>query len=84
MNNYTNSLLPWIYFTDHELDNTFAANIRIHSPKKAIIHQVTTMLTTSKNALFPGHNHQLTTITDDLTFDLSSEHKRVNGYQYQW
>ena len=35
--------------------------------KKATIHQVTTMLSTSKNALFPGHNYLLTTGADDLT-----------------
>ena len=34
---------------------------------KATIHQVTTMLATSKNVLFPGHNHLLTTGTDDPT-----------------
>ena len=33
--------------------------------KKAIIHQVTTMLTTYKDVLFPGHNHLLTTGIDD-------------------
>ena len=35
--------------------------------KKAIIHQVTTMLSTSKNVLFPCHNHLLTTGSDNLT-----------------
>ena len=35
--------------------------------KKAIIHQATTMLATSKNVLFPGHNHMLTTSIDDQT-----------------
>ena len=35
--------------------------------KKATIHQVTTMLATSKNVLFPGRTHLLTTSTDDLT-----------------
>ena len=35
--------------------------------KKATIHQVTTMLATSKNVLFPGSKHLLTTGTDDLT-----------------
>ena len=34
---------------------------------KAIVHQVTTMLTTSENALFSGHNHLLTTGTDDTS-----------------
>ena len=33
--------------------------------KKATIHQVTTMLSTSKNVLFPGHNHLLTIGADD-------------------
>ena len=33
--------------------------------KNTTIHKVTTMLATSKNVLFPGHNHVLTTGTDD-------------------
>ena len=33
--------------------------------KKSIIHHVTTMLATSKNAIFPGHNQQLIISTDD-------------------
>ena len=33
--------------------------------KKATIHQVTTMLATSKNVVFPGHNHLLTIGIDD-------------------
>ena len=33
--------------------------------KKATIHQLTTMLSTSKNVQFPGHNHLLTTSADD-------------------
>ena len=33
--------------------------------KENIIHQVTTMLATSKNVLFPGHNQLLTTSADD-------------------
>ena len=39
--------------------------------KKATIHQLTTMLATSKNALFPGHNHLLTIGADDPTLWLS-------------
>ena len=39
----------------------------IHWAKKATINQVTTMLATSENVLFPGHNHLLTTGADDLT-----------------
>ena len=34
--------------------------------KKNTIHQVTTMLSTSKNVLFPGPNHLLTTGADEL------------------
>ena len=34
-------------------------------PKNATIHHVATMLATFKNVLFPGHNHLLTTSTDD-------------------
>ena len=33
--------------------------------KKATIHQVTIMLATSKNVLFPGHKHLLTIGADD-------------------
>ena len=35
--------------------------------KNATIHQLTTMLSTSKTVLFPGHNHLLTTGADDPT-----------------
>ena len=52
--------------------------------KKATIHQVTTVLTTSKNVLFPGPNHLLTTGTDDLTLWLSPERQWVKGHQYRW
>ena len=38
-----------------------------HCAKKATIHQVTIMLVTSENVLFPGNSHLLTTGTDDLT-----------------
>ena len=33
---------------------------------KATMHQLTTMLSTSKNVLFSGHHHLLTTSADDL------------------
>ena len=32
--------------------------------QKVTIHQVTTMLTTSRNVLFPGHNHLLNGAND--------------------
>ena len=40
---------------------------RDSTAQKATIHQVITMLATSKNVLFPGHNHLLTTGADDPT-----------------
>ena len=36
-----------------------------YTGQTATIHQLTTMLSTSKNILFPGHNHLLTTSGDD-------------------
>ena len=54
--------------------------------KKATIHQVTTTLATSKNILFSGHNHLLTTGTDDSTLCLSLARViiKLKGHQYQW
>ena len=49
---------------------------------KATILKVTTMLSTSKNVLFPGHSHLLTTGTDDLT--QARLITKVSGHQYQW
>ena len=37
-----------------------------HTHPKNPIHQVTTLLATSKDILFPGHNYLLTTSADDL------------------
>ena len=52
--------------------------------KKATIHQVTTMLTTSKNVLFPGQNHLLTTNTDDPSLAGTQEIIKVSGHQHRW
>ena len=52
--------------------------------KKATIHQITTMQATSKNVLFPGPNHLLTTGTDNLTLSLLRELQWVKGCQYHW
>ena len=41
--------------------------IELAQHKKVPIHQLTTMLSTSKNVQFPGHNHLLTTGADNLT-----------------
>ena len=45
----------------------------VHCTKKPLssIHQVATMLATSKNVLFQGYNYLLTTGADDLTLLLS-------------
>ena len=40
-------------------------NLTVYCAKKPNIHQVITMLATSENVLFPGHNHLLTSGTDD-------------------
>ena len=42
------------------------------------------MQASSKNVLFPGHNHLLTTGTDDLTLAGVRAIIKVNGHQYQW
>ena len=52
--------------------------------KKASIDQVTTMLATSKNVPFPGHNHLLTTGTDDPSLSGTRAITEVSGHQYQW
>ena len=55
-----------------------------HCVKKATIHQVTTMLATSKNVLFPGHNHLLTISTDDPSLTGARAIIKVSGHQYRW
>ena len=42
------------------------------------------MLATSKSVLFPGHNHLLTTGTDDPSLTGVRAIIKVNGHQYQW
>ena len=56
----------------------------ISQRRKATIYELITMLSTSKNVLFPGHNHLLTTGAYDLTLSLLPEHQRVKGHQYRW
>ena len=52
--------------------------------KKATIHQLTTMLTTSKNVLFPGYNHLLTTGADDPSLAGDRVKTNVSGHQHRW
>ena len=42
------------------------------------------MLATSKNVLFPGHNHQLTTDTDDPSLAGTRAIIKESGHQYRW
>ena len=51
-----------VYYMEYYLYTIYSNS---HYAKKATIHQVTTILATSENVLFPGHNHLLTTGTDD-------------------
>ena len=68
----------------HPAEITWDLNV-LHCTKKAAIHQVTTMLVTSKNVLFPGHNHLLTTGTDDPSLAGARAINKVSGHhQYQW
>ena len=47
--------------------------------KKATIHQFTSMLATSINALFPGPNYPLTTSAVDVRVII-----KVKGHQHWW
>ena len=47
--------------------------------KKATIHQVTTMLATSVNVLFPGYNDLLTTDTGDLSLLIITQAQGVRS-----
>ena len=49
--------------------------------KKATINQVTI---TSKNVMFPGYNHLVTTNTDDPSLAGAREKVKVSDYQYRW
>ena len=50
--------------------------------KKDTIHQLTIMLSTSKNVLFSGYNHLLTTNADDPAG--TRVMLKVFDHQYQW
>ena len=55
----------------HEMAMLLCVIAIVHSVQKITIHQVTTMLVTSENVIFVGHNHLLTIGTDDPTLWLS-------------
>ena len=52
--------------------------------KNPTMHQVTTMLATSKNVLFPGHNQLLTTGADDPSLAGARAIIKVSGHQHRW
>ena len=52
--------------------------------KKVTIHQVTTVLATSKKVLFPGHNNLLTTSAADPSLTGAQAIIRVSGHQRRW
>ena len=65
-----------------------ALRYRALRKKRHYIHQLTTMLSTSKNVLFPGHNHLLNTGTDDpftliITLAGAQAIIKVPGHQHQ-
>ena len=66
----------WLSTSDAYLNRLCFCHILFPLRKMLTIHQVTTMLATSKNALFPGYNHLLTTSTDDPTLWLLPEHQQ--------
>ena len=56
------------YLTEWQLIVLVDVYFAFSTAQKATIHQVTTMLATSENVLFPGHNRLLITGTDDPAF----------------
>ena len=42
------------------------------------------MLATSRNVLFPGHNHLLTNGADDPSLASNQAIIKVSGHQHQW
>ena len=52
--------------------------------QKATIHQVATMLATSKNVLLPGHKHLLTPVLMTRHFDYRPNASEMKGHQYLW
>ena len=65
------------------IDKDVVTKYTIHCTKNTI-HQVTTILATSKNVPFPGHNHLLTTDTDDASIAGAWAIIKVLGHQYRW
>ena len=58
---------PWALGLIWQLARNVSLMIDKTVQKKVTMHQVTTMPATAKNVRFPGHNHLLTTSTDNPT-----------------
>ena len=52
--------------------------------QKPTIHQLTTMLATSKTVLFPGHSHLLTTGADDPSLAGIRAIIKMSSHQHRW
>ena len=64
------------------IEGSLSYKLLITLRKKATIHQLITMLSTSENVLFPGPNHLLTTSDDDPT--PARVIIKVSGHQHRW
>ena len=64
--------------------NMYPKSNEVSTGQKATIHQVTTVLATSKNVLFSGHSHLLTSGTDDSSLTGTQVIIKVSGHQYRW
>ena len=74
----------WLSFRSNFVFSTHVSNVMYTHCTKNTIHQVTAMLATSKNVLFPGHNHLLTTGTDEPSLAAARVIIKVLGHQYRW
>ena len=72
----------WISVPESIAISTGKAKQALH--KQATIHQVTIMLATSRNVLFPGHNHLPTTGTDESSLTGTGVIIIVSGLQHWW
>ena len=52
--------------------------------KKGTIHQLTTMLSTSENVLFPGHNHLLTPNAYNPSLTGARVIIKESSHQHRW
>ena len=82
-------IFPLSSFSDHpfaretQTDMYYSTNSKQQLlGNKATIHQVTTMLATSKNVLFPDHTYLLTTSAEDPSLAGARVIINVSGHHY--